>query len=87
MELYFPMAKRTKAKISTKKWTVPPSLRNCTPGHHPVLRMRPEVVRKRVEKVADSFSIDVLLAVTQLLSQGQSHLMLAHIDEPIYHQM
>ena len=37
MELYLHMAKRTKAKISTKKWTVPPFPRNCwTPGHHPV---------------------------------------------------
>lgn len=85
MELYLPMAKRTKAKISTKKWTVPPFLKELLDARSPsgFEDEAREVVRKRVEKVADSFSVDALGSCHATLgAKGSPTLMLAgHIDE------
>ena len=85
MELYLQMAKRTKARISTKKWTVPPFLRELLDARSPsgFEDEAREVVRRRVEKMADSFSVDALGSCHATLgAKGSPTLMLAgHIDE------
>jgi endoglucanase len=79
------MAKRTKPKTSPKRPIVPPFLKELLDARSPsgFEEEAREVVRKRVEKVADSFSIDALGSCHATLgSKGSPTLMLAgHIDE------
>lgn len=79
------MAKSTKPKSSPKRPSVPPFLKELLDARSPsgFEEEAREVVRKRVEKVADSFSIDALGSCHATLgSKGSPTLMLAgHIDE------
>ena len=79
------MAKSTKPKSSPKRPSVPPFLKELLDARSPsgFEEEAREVVRKRVEKVADSFSIDALGSCHAILgSKGSPTLMLAgHIDE------
>ena len=79
------MAKRTKTKTSTKLPSVPPFLKELLDARSPsgFEEEAREVVRKRVEKVADTFSIDALGSCHATLGiNGAPTLMLAgHIDE------
>lgn len=79
------MAKTTKPKSSPKRPSVPPFLQELLDARSPsgIEEEAREVVRKRVEKVADSFFIDALGSCHATLgSKGSPTLMLAgHIDE------
>ena len=79
------MAKRTKTKPAQKTWTVPAFLKELLDARSPsgFEDEAREVVRKRVEKTADSFSVDALGSCHATLgSKGSPTLMLAgHIDE------
>lgn len=79
------MAKSTKPKSSPKRPSVPAFLKELLDARSPsgFEEEAREVVRKRVEKVADSFSIDALGSCHATLgSKGSPTLMLAgHIDE------
>ena len=79
------MAKRTKTKPTPKRWSVPTFLKELLDARSPsgFEDEAREVVRKRVEKVADSFSIDALGSCHATLgTKGSPTLMLAgHIDE------
>ncbi len=79
------MAKTTKPKPSPKRPSVPPFLQELLDARSPsgIEEEAREVVRKRVEKVADSFFIDALGSCHATLgSKGSPTLMLAgHIDE------
>ena len=79
------MAKRTKTKPNPKRWSVPTFLKELLDARSPsgFEDEAREVVRKRVEKVADSFSIDALGSCHATLgTKGSPTLMLAgHIDE------
>ena len=79
------MAKSTKPKPLPKRPSVPPFLKELLDARSPsgFEEEAREVVRKRVEKVADSFSIDALGSCHATLgSKGSPTLMLAgHIDE------
>ena len=65
------MAKRTKTKPNPKRWSVPTFLKELLDARSPsgFEDEAREVVRKRVEKVADSFSIDALGVAMQLWAQ------------------
>ena len=79
------MAKTNKPKPSPKRPSVPPFLKELLDARSPsgFEEEAREVVRKRVEKVADSFFIDALGSCHATLgSKGSPTLMLAgHIDE------
>ena len=79
------MAKRTKTKPAKKTWTVPAFLKELLDARSPsgFEDEAREVVRKRVEKTADSFSVDALGSCHATLgSKGSPTLLLAgHIDE------
>ena len=81
----FSWQKERKLRSVRKSGPCPPSLRNCwTPGHHPVLRMRPgKLFANAWKRWRIPFPLMLLEVVTQLLEpRGSPTLMLAgHIDE------